>query len=128
MIIGIGTDIVDIRRIESAINRYGERFLNKIFTPTERERANKKSDPCGSYAKLFAAKEALIKAISNADGLKWHDMEILHDENGKPFFNIQGRALINLQHLLDEETFFKVDLSLSDEPPYATAFVVISGH
>lgn len=128
MIIGIGTDIIDARRIERAIGCHGDRFLNKIFTPLERKRADAKAKPYLSYAKLFAAKEALIKAISNTDGMTWHDMEVRHADNGKPYLKVRGRALINIQHLLDAEASLKVDLSISDEPPYATAFVVISAN
>ena len=122
MIAGIGTDIVRIDRIKSAIEEYGENFLERCFTPRERERAEKRPDKVAAYARLFAAKEALLKALGTGmrEGLAWHDWEILPDEQGAPTVSVSGgvaRALSN--------SLLNIRLSMSDDTDYAVAFAVI---
>jgi holo-[acyl-carrier protein] synthase len=127
MIIGIGTDMTDCRRLEKVIDRHGERFLNKIFTQQEQAFCeNRKINRIHAYGKTFAAKEAVLKAIGNTTAIKWHDIEVIRLSNGKPSLNISGTALKNLQKLIPDGLQLKYDISLSDESPYAVAFVVIS--
>lgn len=114
MITGIGTDIVDIRRIERLVERFGDRFLNKVYTPSEREKGEAMRDlqrRNAYYAKRFAAKEACLKAM-NDKSLSWQDMEIRNEASGKPILMVRGEQC--------------GQLSLSDEPPYAIAFVVLT--
>lgn len=127
MIVGIGTDITDCRRLEKVINRHGEKFLNKIFTKQEQDFCEKRSiNRINTYAKTFAAKEATLKAIGNTTGIKWHDIEVVRLSNGKPSLNISGAALKNIREIILDGASLKYDISLSDEPPYAVSFVVIS--
>lgn len=116
MIIGIGSDIIDIRRIEACIRKYGDGFINRIFTHKEIEQAESRNDKCAYYAKRFAAKEAVSKAFGHGitAALAWRDIEILNDPKGKPYVNTPTQ----------EST--RIDISISDEYPYAQAFVVIS--
>ncbi|MEZ5692156.1 MAG: holo-ACP synthase [Rickettsiales bacterium] len=130
MIIGIGNDLTDIRRIEKLLENFGDKFENKIFTKTERDYANKKTtiiNKAATYAKRFAAKEAFLKAIGSGmrDGLSWHDMEITNDKNGKPELSITGNTLKKLEYMTTKNTTINIFLSLSDEYPYAQAFVII---
>lgn len=127
MIIGIGQDIVDIRRIEKAIDRQGERFKKRIFTLDEiaysESRANKKLI-ISSYGKRFAAKEAFVKAIGTgfSCGIKWTDIEVTKLDNGQPFLNLYGEALNQMNKLSKNPN---IHLSITDEYPIAGAFVVI---
>lgn len=128
MIIGIGNDLVDIRRIEENIHRYGQQFLNKIFTEAEQKLASSRTEEnhvqASTLAKRFAAKEAFLKALGTGyiNGIRWQDVEVANDEKGRPFLNITGKALLQLQNLSANT---KIHLSLSDEYPYAQAFVII---
>lgn len=123
MITGIGSDIVDIRRIQRLLEQKGEAFKSKSFTEGEREQAESKKGEAvaARYAKYFAAKEACIKALggSNGRGFSWQDFSISYDGHGKPLLTLSGAAA---QALPDKAT---IHLSLSDDPPYALAFVVI---
>jgi holo-[acyl-carrier protein] synthase len=124
MILGIGTDVVNIQRIEKAIDNFGDKFLQKIFTAQEIQRCqNLKNSSC-SFAKIFAGKEAVVKAIGLTKGISWQDIEIFKDHNGKPYFKLYKKALENLKHVSGVENF-SFHLSLSDDYPQALAFAII---
>ncbi|MGJ4856366.1 holo-ACP synthase [Labrys sp. La1] len=126
MIIGIGSDLCDIRRIEAALARYGERFQQRCFTEAERAKAAGRADKAGTLAKRFAAKEACSKALGTGiSGIHWHDMEILNAESGRPELRLTGAALQLLDSLLPAGHEAHIHLSLTDEHPLAQAFVVI---
>ena len=122
MIIGVGVDIVDIRRIDNLLQKFQDRFTKRIFTPKEVDYCFSKSNPSSYLAKMFSIKEAAIKAISDTKNLAWHDMEISHDANGKPLMTLSGNALRNLQK---KTTNFNIQISTSDEVNYAIGFVII---
>ena len=128
MIIGIGTDLVDIRRIERTIARHGDRFLHRIFTPTERELAERRADRAATYAKRFAAKEACAKALGTGfrDGVFFRDLEVVNLASGRPTMQITGAALCRLQAIVPTGFEPHIDLAITDEYPLAQAFVVIS--
>jgi holo-[acyl-carrier protein] synthase len=128
MIIGIGSDLCDIRRIEEAINRHGDRFLNRIYTDVERARADGKLGRMASYAKRFAAKEACSKALGTGlnQGIYWRDMGVVNLSSGRPTLRLTGGALARLQNLTPVGFEAQIDLSITDEFPLAQAFVVIS--
>lgn len=120
MIIGTGVDILDIRRIEGIISRQGRRFIQKIYTPQEQDFCGRRLRETESFAKIFAVKEAVIKAISDVSGIFWKDIEVLHDRNGKPFVKLKNAALSKLKNQP-----FSIEISISDEPPYVCAFAII---
>ncbi|WP_193180095.1 holo-ACP synthase [Nisaea sediminum] len=128
MILGIGSDLVDITRIERSIERFGDRFLARIFTERERARADAKANRAAVYAKRFAAKEAIWKALGEEDraGIQWRELEVVNDASGKPSFELSGVAAARLRAITPDGYVARVDLSLTDEPPMAQAFVVIS--
>lgn len=128
MIIGLGTDLTDIRRIEKAIGRFGDAFVNRVFTKREQAYCNAKSESkriC-AYAARFAAKEACSKALGTGmKGVSWTEMEVLSLPSGKPELVLSGNALNRLRSLAGEKTGV-VNVSLTDETPYAMATVVLS--
>jgi holo-[acyl-carrier protein] synthase len=128
MILGIGTDLVDIRRIEQTIARHGERFINRIYTETERARAERKANRIDTYAKRFAAKEACAKALGTGfrEGVFFRDMGVVNLPSGKPTLRLTGGALRRLQAITPDGYEAQIDLALTDEYPLAQAFVVIS--
>jgi holo-[acyl-carrier protein] synthase len=128
MILGIGTDLVDIRRIEQTIERHGERFINRIYTETERARAERKANRVDTYAKRFAAKEACAKALGTGfrQGVFFRDMGVVNLPSGKPTLRLTGGALRRLQSITPDGYEAQIDLALTDEYPLAQAFVVIS--
>ena len=129
MIIGIGSDLIDIRRIEQTIERFGERFLDRIFTETEKARsARRPLTRTASYAKRFAAKEACSKALGTGfrKGVFWRDMGVVNLPGGKPTMQLTGGALLRLQNMLPPGHIAQIDLTITDEPPLAQAFVMIS--
>ncbi len=128
MIIGIGNDLCDIRRIEQAINRYGDRFLNRLFTDVERARSDGKLGRAASYAKRFAAKEACAKALGTglSRGVFWRDMGVINLSSGKPTMALTGGAMKRLIALTPTGFEAKIDLTITDEHPMAQAFVIIS--
>lgn len=128
MIIGIGTDLVDIRRIEKTLERYGERFIARIFTETERDKAESRPHRAASYAQSYAAKEACAKALGTGfrDGVFWRDMGVGNLASGKPILTLSGGAGKRLQTLTPPGMRAWVDLSQSDEAMLAQAVVVIS--
>ncbi|MDR3224093.1 MAG: holo-ACP synthase [Holosporales bacterium] len=122
MILGLGVDIVDINRIERLANRFPERFRSKLFTGREVEFCDRRKEAVASFAKIFAIKEATVKAISDIHGIGWKDVEVTHDSNGKPLVNLFGNALENSMKKVDG---FSILASVSDEKNYAVALVVI---
>ncbi len=127
MIIGIGSDIIDIRRIERSVERFGERFLNRVFTPLEREKAEGRRRRIDTYAKRFAAKEACAKALGTGiyRGVTWKQMEVVNLPGGKPTLRLTGAAADRLDELTPSTLNPLVHLTLTDDHPWAQAFVVI---
>ena len=127
MILGIGSDLCDIRRIERSLARFGERFTHRIFTPGERARSDRRAGRAPSYARRFAAKEACAKALGTGmrAGVFWRDMEIVNQPGGQPTLRLTGGALKRLNALTPPGHEAVVHVSLTDDPPLAQAFVVI---
>jgi holo-[acyl-carrier protein] synthase len=128
MIIGIGSDIIDIRRIEQALNRFGDRFINRIFTEVERRRSEARSGRAASYAKRFAAKEACAKALGTGlrHGVFWQDMGVINLPSGKPTMALTGGAAARLAKITPAGHHAQIDLTITDDFPLAQAFVIIS--
>ena len=128
MILGVGTDIVDVRRIGKSIERFANKFTDRIFTKAERVAANSTDQPQAYYAKRFAAKEAVYKALSGAgiSGLGWQQAETLSLPNGVPVMALTGQCKTALEALTPDGYKAQISISLSDEPPYALAFVIIN--
>ena len=127
MIIGLGSDLADIRRIEATLERYGERFVARIFTDVEQARSNRKADRAASYAKRFAAKEACAKALGTGlrAGVFWRDMGVINLRSGAPTLALTGGAAKRLAAITPAGLQSRIHLSLTDDHPYAQAFVVI---
>ena len=127
MIIGLGSDLADIRRIDAALERFGERFTARIFTDVERARSERRADRAASYAKRFAAKEACAKALGTGlrAGVFWRDMGVVNARSGAPTLALTGGAARRLAQITPEGLQARVHLSLTDDHPYALAFVVI---
>ena len=128
MILGIGSDITDIRRIGRVIGRHGERFLERIFTAQERERAECRRNRVETYAKRFAAKEACAKALGTGmrAGVWWRDMGVVNLASGRPTLQLTGGAQQRLEAITPPGFEARIDLTISDEGPMAQALVVIS--
>lgn len=128
MILGIGSDITDVRRIAKVIERHGDRFLDRVFTPAERQRAERKAKRVETYAKRFAAKEACAKALGTGlrAGVWWRDMGVVNLASGRPTMQLTGGALARLKSLTPEGYEARIDLTITDEGPTAHAFVMIS--
>ncbi len=128
MIIGIGSDLIDIRRIESSIGRFGDRFLGRIFTPVERAKSDGRAQRVASYAKRFAAKEACSKALGTGfrRGVFWRDMGVVNLPGGKPSMQLTGGALRRLEELTPRGHRAQIDLTITDDFPLAQAIVIIS--
>ena len=127
MIIGIGADMSDIRRIEASLDRFGDRFKNRVFTEIERTRSDRKPDPAWSYAKRFAAKEACAKALGTGlrAGVFWRDMGVVNMRSGQPTMALTGGAAERLAKMTPPGHRAVIHLSLTDDHPYAQAFVII---
>ena len=127
MIVGIGSDLSDIRRVAKTLDRFGERFTARIFTETERARSERKPDRASSYAKRFAAKEACAKALGTGirRGVFWKDMGVVNARSGQPTMVLTGGAAARLLALMPEGHVPSIHLSLTDDHPYAQAFVII---
>lgn len=127
MIIGIGSDLMDIRRIESSLERYGERFVQRIYTEVEQARAEGRRARAASYAKRFAAKEACAKALGTgiAHGVFWRDMGVENLPGGKPTMRLSGGAAARLAKLLPAGHRAAIHLTITDDYPLAQAFVII---
>ncbi len=128
MIIGLGNDLIDIRRIEATLDRFGERFINRIFTDVERAKSERRAQRAASYAKRFAAKEACSKALGT--GLRqevyWRDMGVINLPSGRPTLALTGGAARQLARITPEGFTARIDLTLTDEYPLAQAIVIIS--
>jgi len=128
MILGIGSDVSDARRIAKVIERHGERFLSRIFTPIERAKADRRKNRVETYAKRFAAKEACAKALGTGirGGVWWRDMGVVNRPSGQPTMELTGGALRRLQALTPKGYAPRIDLTITDEGPMAQALVIIS--
>ncbi len=128
MIVGIGSDLIDIRRVEKTIERFGERLLSRIFTDVERRKSERRRQRAASYAKRFAAKEACAKALGTGmrRGVFWRDMGVINQRGGKPTMALTGGALARLQEITPAGMSPQIDLTLTDEYPMAQAIVTIS--
>jgi holo-[acyl-carrier protein] synthase len=128
VILGLGSDIIDIRRVEQTIARYGDRFLKRVFTDTERMKSDHRAQRAASYAKRFAAKEACAKALGTGfrKGVFWRDMGVVNLRTGRPTIVLTGGAAEQLGRITPRGFEARVDLSLTDDFPLAQAIVVIS--
>lgn len=127
MIIGLGNDLSDIRRIEKTLEKFGERFTHRCFTEVERRKSENRAQRAASYAKRFAAKEACAKALGTGlrAGVFWRDMGVVNLPGGKPTLSLTGGAKARLDAMTPKGHDAVIHVSLTDEPPYAQAFVVI---
>ena len=127
MIIGIGSDLIDIRRVERTLERYGERFLNRVFTDIERKKSDRRAARAASYAKRFAAKEACAKALGTGlrKGVFWRDMGVVNLPGGQPTIKLTGGALARLEAITPPGLTPRIHLTITDDFPLAQAFVVI---
>jgi len=128
MILGIGNDLIDISRIEKTLERFGDRFIQRIFTETERSKSERRVTRSESYAKRFAAKEACSKALGTGfrRGVFWRDMGVVNLPSGKPTMALTGGALARLEEITPAGMRAQIDLTLTDEPPLAEAVVIIT--
>ncbi|WP_214475895.1 holo-ACP synthase [Mesorhizobium sp. dw_380] len=127
MIIGIGSDLIDIRRIENSLERHGQRFVQRIYTEVEQARSENRRARAASYAKRFAAKEACAKALGTglAQGVFWRDMGVVNLPSGAPTMALTGGALARLQKILPRGHRAAIHLTITDDFPHAQAFVII---
>ena len=128
MILGLGSDITDARRIAKVMERHGERFLTRVFTDIERAKADRRKNRAETYAKRFAAKEACAKALGTGirHGVWWRDMGVVNMPSGRPTMALTGGARKRLDALTPKGYLAQIDLSITDEGPMSMAFVVIS--
>lgn len=127
MIIGIGTDLCDIRRINKSLEKFGDKFTHKIFTEAERDYCDKRSGRASYYAKRFAAKEAVAKALAGEEtgALPWQDVEVVNDPSGRPRINLYREAQSRMDSHIPTGMKGRVHLSLSDDYPYAQAYAIV---
>ena len=127
MIIGHGIDLIDIRRVEKTINKFGNRFINRIFTKGEIIRSDNRNKRIESYAKRFAAKEACSKALGTGfrSGVYWRDIEVVNEKTGKPVLKLTGGAYKRLEKLIPYNSSYNISLSITDDYPWAQANVII---
>ncbi|HEV2533380.1 holo-ACP synthase [Phenylobacterium sp.] len=127
MILGLGSDLSDIRRVEASLERFGKRFTNRCFTEIERARSERKPDRAASYAKRFAAKEACAKALGTGmrRGVFWRDMGVVNMRSGQPTMALTGGAAARLAEITPAGHRAVIHLTLTDDHPYAQAFVII---
>lgn len=128
MIIGIGSDLIDIRRVEKTLERFGDRFTERCFTEVERAKSDRRLLRAASYAKRYAAKEACSKALGTGfrKGVFWRDLGVVNLPGGKPTMKLTGGALKRLEELTPAGMDVQIDLTITDEPPIAEALVIIS--
>lgn len=129
MILGIGQDIIDIRRIESTLLRFGDRFVQRIFTETEQAKSERRANRAASYAKRFAAKEACAKALGTGvprAGVYWRDMGVVNRPSGQPTLSLHGNAWRRLQDMTPLRMTAQVDVSITDDFPHAQVIVILS--
>jgi holo-[acyl-carrier protein] synthase len=127
MILGIGSDLCDIRRIEKTLARHGDRFTHRVFTQGERDTCERRAARAPSYARRFAAKEACAKALGTGfqNGIFWRDLEVVNLPSGQPTIHLTGAALKRLENLTPHGYTALIHITLTDEPPLAQAFVII---
>src|SRR6266852_757516 len=128
MIIGLGSDLIDIRRVEKTLERYGPRFIERIFTDVKQKKSERRSARAASYAKRFAAKEACAKALGTGlrAGVFWRDMGVVNLPSGRPTMKLTGGALKRLQAITPAGCEARIDVTITDEGSMAQALVVIS--
>ncbi|MBO6784334.1 MAG: holo-ACP synthase [Alphaproteobacteria bacterium] len=128
MIIGLGSDLIDITRIERTLDRFGERFTERCFTELERTKSDRRANRADSYAKRYAAKEACSKALGTGfrKGVFWRDMGVVNLPSGKPTMELTNGAAARLAEITPPGMKPLIELSLTDEPPIAQAIVIIS--
>jgi holo-[acyl-carrier protein] synthase len=128
MILGVGSDLVDVRRIERVIAHHGDRFILRIFTDTERAKADRRANRIETYAKRFAAKEACAKALGTGfrGGVFWRDLGVINLPSGRPTMKLTGGALERLHAITPAGHEARIDLTITDEGPMAQALVIIS--
>ena len=127
MILGIGTDLANIDRIQGVLSRHGDRFRNRVFTETELAKASRRKDEAGTYAKRWAAKEACSKALGSGlrMGIAWRDMSVSNLPSGQPVMEVTGWAKNRLDEITPDDHKAIVHVSLTDDHPWAQAYVVI---
>jgi len=127
VIIGLGSDLIDIRRIEKTLERHGDRFISRIFTETERAKSERRAQRAASYAKRFAAKEACAKALGTGlrRGVFWRDMGVVNLPGGKPSMSLSGGALKRLEEMTPAGHVAQIELTITDDFPLAQAIVII---
>lgn len=128
MILGIGNDLIDIRRIENTLERFGDRFIQRVFTEIEQAKSERRRNRAASYAKRFAAKEACSKALGTGlrQGTFWRDMGVANLRSGKPTMVLTGGALGHLERMTPSGMVAQIDLTITDDMPLAQAIVIIS--
>lgn len=128
MIIGIGNDLIDIQRIEKTLERFGERFINRLYTDIEQKKSERRLQRAASYAKRFAAKEACSKALGTGlrQGVFWRDMGVINLPSGKPTMQLTNGALARLEKITPDGMQAQIDLTITDDFPLAQAIVIIS--
>jgi holo-[acyl-carrier protein] synthase len=127
LIVGIGSDLIDIRRIERTLERFGERFTQRVFTEIERTKSDRRKQRAASYAKRFAAKEACSKALGSGVrmGVAWREMGVVNLKSGKPTILLSGGAETRLARMVPAGFMPRIDVTITDDFPFAQAFVVI---
>ena len=127
MIIGLGSDMIDIKRIEATIEKFGDRFIQRIFTETEQKKSDRRNQRAASYAKRFAAKEACAKALGTGirAGIFWRDMGVVNAASGKPSMQLTGGAKNRLEQLMPDGHEAFIHVTITDDYPWAQAFVII---
>lgn len=128
MILGIGNDLIDIRRVEKSLDRFGGRFVERIFTEVEQQKSDRRANRAASYAKRFAAKEACSKALGTGfrKGVFWRDLGVVNLPSGKPTMALTGGALDRLAEMTPAGMKIQIDLTITDDFPLAQAIVIIS--
>ena len=128
MILGIGNDLIDIRRVEKSLDRFGGRFVERIFTEVEQLKSDRRANRAASYAKRFAAKEACSKALGTGfrKGVFWRDLGVVNLPSGKPTMALTGGALVRLSEMTPAGMKAQIDLTITDDFPLAQAIVIIS--
>lgn len=129
MILGIGNDIVDIRRIEATLERFGQRFIDRVFTDTEQAKSERRAQRAASYAKRFAAKEACAKALGTGvprRGVHWRHMGVVNRPSGQPTMELTDGAALRLAEMIPEGMRARIDVTITDEYPQAQVIVIIS--
>ena len=128
MILGLGQDMIDIERIEATLARFGDRFLDRVFTQTERTKSDTRNQRAASYAKRFAAKEACSKALGTGlkNGVYWRDIGVVNLASGRPSLHLTGGAARHLEQLTPPGYEARIDVTLTDDYPWAQAIVIIT--